>query len=521
MKTFFRIIGASVTLVLLGASSGLAAVLTPARFDYAWFTNYLATVAHPGDIVQLPAGTNSWTGVCQVSGLELFGATNGQTMILDEGPENGNECVFNMVVADTSHFTHISGIYFGPGVTNSYPYVSYSGLIQVSGPGWDWRIDHCSFVRGTDKPIRVLDLSYGVIDHNYFLMNTNIANAIEIFGSGSGFGDGPWAMDPMFGTSNFTFVEDNTFASVVNFATEDVAYGGRVVVRHNNFNGTWVYTHGSDSSGRYRGSRAVEVYSNNFEYGNTMFANSQYAVRIDSGTALIYNNRCTNFYNVAAYEYYRSTDNRSGFAPWWGTTPTNVYDTIATPVATNIASATSSSVLTVNGVNWTPNQWYGYEVFNPNTGLIGSCNGNSSNTMSFALCAVNGDQLGFTAGDSAVIYFINAGFDQPGRGKGYNYGESGTPAAINPAENSEPIHAWGNLDVWNGTSASGAIAYSGNYPEIVAGRDYTNTPLAGYTAFTYPHPLTLITNGTGGGSGGQPGTNSLPYTLQIQYIPAH
>ena len=492
----------SILLALISISSDAGTVWSPGRADYPYISNYLATVPSPGDIVQLPAGNFTWYGYVNLAGIQLVGAGTNSTFIASEAPESGQESLVQMNVSDATHFTRLTGISFGPGVTNAYPYISYSGLVQVSGPGWNWRVDHCSFVNNTEKPIRVLDASYGLIDHNYLYMNTNAANAFEIFASGVGFGDGTWSLDPMFGSSNFVFIENNTIASSVNFATCDVAYGGRAVIRNNNFNGTWVFTHGTDSSGRYRGTRCVEVYSNNFQYGNTTFINSQYSVRIDSGTALIYNNNSTNFYNTAAYEYYRSTDAKT-FSPWYGTTYTNVYDTVGATLYTNTATANSTSsptvaaTLTVSGASWTANQWAGWEVYNTRSGEIWSCNGNTSTALSFVVGPSynNQDQTGFNTGDVVIFYKVTAGFDQPGRGKGYNYGDTGTPGLVNPAQASEPIHAWGNNVVWNGTSAQGANAYSGNYPMITAGLDYTNTPPTNYSSFPYPHFLQSVTNG--------------------------
>ena len=88
---------------------------------------------------------------------------------------------------------------------------------------------------------------------------------------GKTYGDGSWNDGPNFGTNKFVFVEDcilnNTFGSPPGIANGDTsadAYGSRLVTRHNFFNNTGIGTHGTDSTGRARSARAIEVYDNTF-----------------------------------------------------------------------------------------------------------------------------------------------------------------------------------------------------------------------------------------------------------------
>ena len=55
---------------------------------------------------------------------------------------------------------------------------------------------------------------------------------------------------------------------------------------------------------------------------------------------------------------------------------------------------------------------------------------------------------------------------------------------------------------------------SSQYPNIVQNRDYINDiPRPNYTPFTYPHPLTLLSNGvTNTNTVPLPPTNSIPPT---------
>ena len=68
------------------------------------------------------------------------------------------------------------------------------------------------------------------------------------------------------------------------------------------------------------------------------------------------------------------------------------------------------------------------------------------------------------------------------------------PAANWPHQASEPMYFWNNTLNYNyNPTAVGGMGYSA-YPDIAAGRDFFNSPMPGYTPFTYPNPLTLTTN---------------------------
>lgn len=60
----------------------------------------------------------------------------------------------------------------------------------------------------------------------------------------------------------------------------------------------------------------------------------------------------------------------------------------------------------------------------------------------------------------------------------------------------EPIYVWNNGSV-NASAYNGGVTCGAGIDTIIAsGRDYINngtTPKPGYTAYTYPHPLTFTT----------------------------
>jgi hypothetical protein len=80
---------------------------------------------------------------------------------------------------------------------------------------------------------------------------------------------------------------------------------------------------------------------------------------------------------------------------------------------------------------------------------------------------------------------VQIALDQPGRGKGdLITGDNPTPAW--PHDALEPIYVWGNTVENPNTTPSRLGAFS----PMQEGRDvYNDTPMPGYTPYTYPHPL--------------------------------
>ena len=243
--------------------------------SFADVSNAVASSA-TGDTVQIPAGTNTWFSTLYIHGITLQGAGTNQTVIVDETPITGNGLPIINVTTQPA-LTRITKLTIIGGVTNSYPAVSVQagnasagvrGNINIFG-GYPFRIDHCVFHYLTGKPVDITGQMNGLIDHCAFQMYGG-ANAIEIsggVGSDNGWGDYSWSVPYDFGTSNAMFIEDNYISSAFNFCSIDAENGARAVIRHNFFQGTFVYTHGTESGQRNRSVRAIEVYDNIFSYG--------------------------------------------------------------------------------------------------------------------------------------------------------------------------------------------------------------------------------------------------------------
>ena len=84
-----------------------------------------------------------------------------------------------------------------------------------------------------------------------------------------------------------------------------------------------------------------------------------------------------------------------------------------------------------------------------------------------------------------------------------------------PRQVSEPLYIWGYT--LNGTVTGG----ESDYPNIQSGRDFINgTVKPGYTPYTYPHPLTVVSNTSTNTSTNSPiPPTNLHIILPIEVIP--
>jgi hypothetical protein len=114
----------------------------------------------------------------------------------------------------------------------------------------------------------------GVIDHNtiYFSQQVGFAYVRHSNWNGSDYGDGAFAAPDQFGTDQFIFFEDNTVTCTLagwHLTTRRRVWRFPFRFRHNTLTKGSLDVHGTESGGRNRGGRAIEVYKNNFVGDNS------------------------------------------------------------------------------------------------------------------------------------------------------------------------------------------------------------------------------------------------------------
>ena len=459
-----------------------------------------------GQTVFLPAGTNAWNQTLNISGISLIGLGTNLSVLQDNEPDvnaiPGSYAPMIHMVA-TNKLTRLSNLTLAT-LTNSA--INYHGKVSVSGLIPQWRIDHCVFNQLYGDNI-VCDGNSGLIDHNSFYLR-----GTAIVGNGTDFyGDLSWASPPSYGSISNLVVEDNWFTNIVYGSSSSAVFDGysgvRSVFRFNQVYNTFWANHGTESSGRYRGTREFEIYKNVF-YDDQSFV---YAMQFRSGSGVVFSNSCTGYKTLAGINNYRNTDS---FNSWGGANGFNPWDSNSPTVFATGTHSGSNNVnyLQVAGSPWTSNQWVGYTVVNTNVvrttnfqdysvaltaGRFSIIIANSTNRIYFH-DPKDLSLLTFTNGDHFKIFFCYPAIDQIGRGSGDLLGNipaSGPPWIDTPFNTTtgtnswphqvlEPLYVWGNM--MNGTNTS----IGSSYPNIKENRDFYNgTNKPSYVPLTYPHLL--------------------------------
>jgi len=256
-------------------------------------------ISKDGDIISVPAGDCSWTSPNPVTvinkNIQIIGAGNDKTIIhLTKG--NG----FNFNISNKPKF-RISGFNFTGKPTDATISVVQTSL---AAPVIGWRIDNNKFDYGKilqpGDVIQVRGVSYGLIDHNNFIMTSGVAIILWQFldredGGGTfnnfgAFGSYSYSLPYSFGSQFAVYIEDNTFVNTIrtsrNFAVHDSsAGGGRSVFRYNKVTGGYFYVHWARNG--EIGGQLNEIYNNTF-IGNKGY--DEYFARIEAGTGVIFNN---------------------------------------------------------------------------------------------------------------------------------------------------------------------------------------------------------------------------------------
>jgi hypothetical protein len=438
-----------------------------------------------GDTITLPAGTFTWTTRVNLNkAITLQGAGVGATIVRDVVQSGGSLISWTLAAGRPSRMT---GIEFQDGGRASIT----PGILFVSGSntnGSTFRMDHCKLNDLNGYPI--FDTLLGVIDHCTFVVSNKQRDAMFIYGNSwnnQSFGDGSWAAPTNFGSSEFLFLEDNNFVNTgsANAPVTDAYGGARFVVRHNTIFNSFVTNHGTESTGRIRGTRAMEVYRNTFTGTNL----NRFVGGSRSGVALFHDNNISGYWDEP---FFTLTNFRNflPFDPWGGADGTNTWDVNDPNVffTGTAASNSSGTTVTVSGANWTPNRWAGYtlrrtsDVCNSGSLTFAFINSNTSNTITYTDNATVPwiPTMSFCAGDTLEIRKVVHALDQPGRARGSLI--TGDPPVRPPTWNNqvtEPCYSWNN----------GAARFSGGPGVRTNVHYFNNTPMPGYSEYTYPHPL--------------------------------
>jgi hypothetical protein len=502
--------------------------------------------AHDGDTVVVPAGSASWTSTLTITkGITLQGASKNETVILDDIPRNQSReqpakegqlkrpgrgsilanagpmpprggpggssggAILRIALTPRQSF-RLTGFTFRCG---SVAIANHSGAVNIKGTCPSIRLDHCHFDQLYGSNVFVDGWLYGVIDHCTFDIRARGGGPIvRVFHSRWGnqpSGWGSWADPPYFGSEKFIFIEDNVInnrATAPERGGIDAGHGGRFVARYNTFNNCNIFYHGSDTGvtqAYYRGTRAVEIYSNRFNATTQAVSPGQ-----DRGGPLIWHDNTYTgpYHGGMALAVYRLNEYEAhGFLGADGTSP---WDCNATePDGTHVdghppytyATGThiggnDSTTVTVAGTPWQPNEWVGYSVANTNRASpyyrgFNIILSNTNNTLTLGNIRGANPPPKFNNGDTFAIHKVLIVIDQPGRGQGDLIGgnlPTHRPIPAWPHQALEPCYSWNNT--LNGKNLN--FTYNPANTLLKENVDfYNNTPMPGYKPYIYPHPL--------------------------------
>lgn len=278
-----------------------------------------------GDTVQIPGGNATWTTTMSpTNSITIIGATSGTPTVISNAT---GSTVFNWKPVNN---LPLRLAYLDINSPDSANYI-----IQIAGPSFATRVDHCNFNKGTEVLVFNPDNGgggviasgaiYGVVDHNNF---TNCARTFYVCdreSTDSSFPPHPsgnnwsgateWSRSILPGTTNMMYYEDNYIeinASYSNPISDGTTIygqgGGKRCFRHNTFKGSrhWIDMHGDnpDYSVNY-----YEIYSNTFNDGS--YGEQDQTENQRGGVVICYNNIVTNNNDgleFAALLKYWSTD---------------------------------------------------------------------------------------------------------------------------------------------------------------------------------------------------------------------
>lgn len=525
-------------LITLGGPAARAQTINAASCSSSAVQAAFNSVAADGTTVNIPAGTCTWSS--SVNYTANFSVTiRGQTTVTGTcGP--GGQCTpaDNTAIQDATgsaalHVNTVNGksvritglsFIWGSGAQQ------YVGMLYVTGNTQSLRIDHCHFyhanivdllIHGNKGPL------YGVVDHNMFNAGGGNEDAFRVEHSNwngsepsttpgyvDGLGNTSWADASYWGSNKFVFIENNTFAfdggsSGHAFAYDCTALGGRMVFRYNNVTPNMaLQTHGTGSGDHnYRSCREMEIYGNNFDYNsNPASFNFPMLLMLEGGGLYLWNNTVSGFRAIVDMDLVR--------------TNTLTYQEGGTPGDWGYCSASA-----INGVAG-PSPWDA-NLSGQSGGPCLDQTGRGKGDLVTGIFPTKVDSL------SGTIAWPNQAYDPA-----YVWGNTFNPVPQNQnfywfgtASGSVQsdrdmffeVPRYGQAGTFNGSSGigcgpSGGVGCSNPVPQPATCAQFTgywnpatntlyqcsatNTWVAYYAPYTYPHPLTV-----GSGTPPAPPTN--------------
>jgi len=389
---------------------------------------------------------------------------------------------------NTGQSLRITGLTFKAGTTTA----KYNGAIRVGGNSNQVRLDQLHFTNlYHTNYIAIYGNTYGVADH---VVEDNIPSQLgqnrAYNGEGAGgYGDEVWAQPAGYGGPNFFFFEDwyvnnNVGGPFSASGGWDALIGGKFVIRHCHLYDVEILCHGTEGM-RQRGGRAQEIYNNDYHWS---YSTGMDGVR--SGTLVVHDNTYHGVepggYGLQTYRmifgYNSIWEGATGFSAWDinGANPNES----GTVTATHRIDAQHSTI-TDRSKNWTPGQWVNFEASNPANGDTFLVTANNTNTLTLLEWGDGCCPENWSVGDTYRIGLVLQALDQPGAGQGdVLTGDNPPPHWIKQVR--EGCYSWDNIYTPNGHH----INWQPSSPNLLEGRDFfSDTPLPGYSPYTYPHPL--------------------------------
>jgi hypothetical protein len=249
--------------------------------------------AQHGDTVVIPAGACTWTsGVTVTKGIYIRGQGDA-TVLRDDAP--GAMIAFHVDQPHNGRLSHLTVV----GVREGWhPNVH----VMFGGTQTAFRIHNVTFTAYTKPAVGTTAAATGLVDNNSFVSGSIGASVFVSHPAwgGSAYGDGSWAAPLTWGGTNQVVIEDN-YAERTGLSQFNQAYGqftdaldgARFTVRYNTLRNRNVGSHGTDSGGRRRSVRQMEVYHNTFEQVHPFGLGMAWAVWIRGGTGVVFNNTVT------------------------------------------------------------------------------------------------------------------------------------------------------------------------------------------------------------------------------------